>query len=61
MPIPADQARLIAGYLLDQFEQEVSTTKAVLAALPAGKEDYSPDPRSTPALKLAWHIASADQ
>ncbi len=61
MPIATDQARLIAGYLLDQFEQEMQTTKAVLAAAPAGKEDYSPDSRSMPALALAWHIASADK
>lgn len=61
MPLNTDEARLIAGYLLAQFEQELETTKKVLAALPAGREDYSPDPRSTPALKLAWHIASADK
>jgi uncharacterized damage-inducible protein DinB len=61
MPLNTDEARLIAGYLLAQFEQELETTKKVLAALPAGREDYSPDPRSTPALKLAWHIASADR
>lgn len=61
MPMTPEEARLIASFLLDQFEQEIQTTKAVLAALPAGKEDYSPDPRSTPALRLAWHIASADK
>jgi|DewCreStandDraft_4_1066084.scaffolds.fasta_scaffold10226_7 uncharacterized damage-inducible protein DinB len=61
MPFAPDQARLIAEFLLDQFEQEMKTTQSVLAALPAGKEDYSPDARSTPALKLAWHIASADK
>jgi len=61
MPLSTDQAASIARYLLDQFEQEMKTTKAVLAALPSGREDYSPDPRSMPALKLAWHIASADK
>ncbi len=61
MPMSTEQARLIAGYLLDQLEQEIRTTKAVLAAVPAGREDYSPDPRSMSALKLAWHIASADK
>lgn len=61
MPMSPDQARLIANYLLDQLEHEIQTTKAVLAAVPAGKGDYSPDPRSMPALKLAWHIASADK
>lgn len=61
MPLTHDEARLIAGYLLDQLEQEMKTTKAVLAALPAGQENYAPDPRSMSALKLAWHIASADK
>ncbi len=61
MPLNQDEARLIAGYLLAQLEQELETTKKVLAALPAGREDYWPHPRSTPALKLAWHIASADR
>ena len=61
MPVSQDQARLIADYLLNQFEHEIPTTKAVLAALPAGGEDYAPDPRSMPALKLAWHLASAEK
>ena len=61
MSLTNDEARLIAGYLLAQFEQETETTRRVLAAAPAGREDYSPDPRSMPALKLAWHIASADK
>lgn len=61
MPLNVDEARLIAGYLLSQFEQELETTRKVLAALPDGRGDYAPDPRSTPALKLAWHIASADK
>jgi len=52
---------LIAGYLLSQYEQEMETTKKVLAAVPAGREAWAPDPRSTPALKLAWHIASAEK
>lgn len=61
MPLSNDEARLVAGYLLAQFEQEAETTCRVLAAVPAGREDYAPDARSTPALKLAWHIASADR
>lgn len=61
MPFNNDEARLLAGYLLEQIEQEMATTQRVLEAVPAGKEDYAPDPRSTPALKLAWHIASSEK
>jgi uncharacterized damage-inducible protein DinB len=61
MPLTNDEARLLAGYLLDQIEQEMATTQRVLEAVPAGKEDYAPDTRSMTALKLAWHIASAEK
>lgn len=61
MSLTNDEARLLAGYLLGQIEHEMDTTRRVLAAAPAGREDYAPDARSTPALKLAWHIASAEK
>jgi uncharacterized damage-inducible protein DinB len=61
MPLTNDEARLLGGYLLAQLEQEMATTRRVLAAVPAGKEDYSPDARSMTALRLAWHIASAEK
>mgnify|MGYP001087343673 CR=1 FL=1 len=61
MSFTNDEARLIAGYLLSQYEQEMETTRKVLEALPEGQEAWAPDPRSTPALKLAWHIASAEK
>jgi len=61
MSFTNDEARLIAGYLLSQYEQEMETTKKVLGAVPEGQEAWAPDPRSTPALKLAWHIASAEK
>jgi len=56
----AEQAHFLANFLISDFEYEVKTAKRVLAAMPAGKEDYTPDNRSMHALKLAWHIASAD-
>jgi len=61
MSLTNDEARLLGGYLLAQIEQEVATTRRVLEAVPAGQEGYSPDARSMPALKLAWHIASAEK
>jgi uncharacterized damage-inducible protein DinB len=42
----------------DDFETPV--TRKVIAAVPAGQENYAPDPKSMNALKLAWHIAAAD-
>ena len=60
MHMSHDEAKLIAGYTLGDYEREMAATRAVIAAIPAGKEDYSPDPKSMPALELAWHIASAD-
>lgn len=60
MHMSHDEAKLIAGYTLADFEREIPTTRAVIAAIPVGKEDYSPDARSMSAIDLAWHIASAD-
>ena len=39
---------------------ESKTTRKVIAAAPADKCDYRPDPKSMAALELCWHIASAD-
>lgn len=60
MHLSHDEAKLIAGYLLGDYQREMATTRAVIAAIPVGKEDYTPDGKSMTALKLAWHIASAD-
>lgn len=60
MHLSHDEAKLIAGYLLGDYQREMATTRAVIAAIPAGKENYTPDGKSMTALKLAWHIASAD-
>jgi uncharacterized damage-inducible protein DinB len=54
------EARLLLNVFLPQLEQEVATTRKVLAAVPAGKEDYRPHPASKSALELAWHLASSD-
>jgi len=60
MHLSHDEAKLIAGYTLADYEREMATTRAVIAAIPLGKEDYSPDARSMNAIDLAWHIASAE-
>ncbi len=61
MPYSHQEAKLIAGFILAEYEHERATTRNVLEAVPAGKEDYSPDGRSMNALTLAWHIASAEK
>jgi uncharacterized damage-inducible protein DinB len=46
--------------LVKQLEQEMKTTKRVLAAVPDGKRDYRPDPHGRTAAELAEHIALTD-
>ena len=55
-----EQASLIAAFLLPQIKEEIQLTRKVLAAVPEGKKDYSPDPKSMTAAVLAEHIVSAD-
>jgi uncharacterized damage-inducible protein DinB len=55
-----DQAHALISFLIEDYDRESKTTRRVLAAVPAGQENYAPDSRSMHALKLAWHIASAD-
>ena len=60
MTISPDQAYGLTQFLIADFERETATTKRVLSSVPAGQESYTPDPKSMHALRLAWHIASAD-
>lgn len=55
-----ENAKTVLDFLLPSLEQEIETTKKVLAAAPAAKCDYKPDPKNMSGLELAWHIASAD-
>lgn len=54
------QAKTILDYLCQDAASEVGTTSRVLAAMPGGKDEYTPDGKSMKAIDLAWHIASAD-
>jgi uncharacterized damage-inducible protein DinB len=60
MSFTAEQAKVMADYVLADFDNEVAASKRVIAAIPAGKEGYAPDPRSMTALDLAWHIARTE-
>ena len=56
----AEEARFLLNYLLPAVESEYKTTRKVLAAVPADRQDYRPDPVSRNAFELAWHIASGE-
>lgn len=59
--LQADQANfLLHGVYVPGLQNEHQITQKVIEAIPAGKEDYRPDPNSRPALDLAWHIASTE-
>ena len=55
-----EKAKTILDFLLPTLQSEVKTTAKVIAATPAGHEDYKPSDRCMSALTLAWHTASAD-
>lgn len=56
----AEQAKFLLELLLGAIEQEAQTTKKVISAIPDGRGDYRPDPKSRTAMELAWHIASSE-
>jgi len=55
-----ETASTILQFLCTTLEQEIKTTRSVLAAVPDDKADYTPHPTSMTAHKLAVHIATAD-
>lgn len=55
-----DQAKFLLDTYLQQLKFESDATRRVIAAVPAGKGDYRPDPKCMNAAELAWHIASAE-
>jgi uncharacterized damage-inducible protein DinB len=46
--------------MLQGFDNEVNTTKKVLAAIPDAKREYRPDANARSAWELACHIAATD-
>ncbi|MGA7235350.1 MAG: DinB family protein [Bryobacteraceae bacterium] len=55
-----DTAKTIAGFMIDQIEQESATTRKLLAAVPAERSSYKPSDKCMSALDLATHIAAAE-
>ena len=60
MSLTSEQAKTVADTMLADFDNEVAATKRVIGAIPAGQENYAPNPSNMTAIDLAWHIASAD-
>ncbi len=56
----AENANIVAHFLMDALATEFQTTKKVLAALPDGKHSWRPHEKGRTAGELAWHIAAAD-
>jgi len=46
--------------ILEGFDNEVETTKKIVACIPDNKRDYRPDPNARTAWELAWHLANTD-
>ncbi len=55
-----ENASAILEFLCGTLEQEIKTTRSVLAAVPDDKGDYTPHPTSMTALALATHLAMSD-
>ena|ERR671913_1900029 len=57
----AEEAKVVAEFLIRTFEYELASTHAVMAAVPADGCNYRPDGLSKTALGLARHIALEDE
>jgi uncharacterized damage-inducible protein DinB len=53
--------KTIAEFLIADFQNEMRTTMSVLAAVPADRLEYRPDPKSKTGLGLVRHIALEDE
>jgi uncharacterized damage-inducible protein DinB len=60
MQLEPDQASLICQTMLPLLEGEHQTTVKVMAAVPADKSGYKPDPNAMSAFDLCWHIAAVE-
>jgi uncharacterized damage-inducible protein DinB len=56
----SEQAVVVRDFLLAMLEQESGSTRKLMAAIPADRAEYRPDPQSMSARELAWHIAEAE-
>lgn len=54
------EAKVIADFVASEIEYEMQATLAVLAAVPADRSGYQPDPKSKTGLGLCRHLALED-
>src|SRR5260370_34424265 len=57
---PDQAVFLLQNGYMGPLKNESRTTKKILAAVPAAKADYRPDPISKSAIELERHIAASD-
>ncbi|HEY7790317.1 MAG TPA: DinB family protein [Vicinamibacterales bacterium] len=57
----AQQAKMVADFLIADFEREMDTTMRVMSAVPTDRMDYRPDTKSRTGLGLVRHIALEDE
>ncbi|MBM3785976.1 MAG: DinB family protein [Acidobacteria bacterium] len=50
----------LRSFLLQALGSEIPATERVILAMPNDRLGYAPDEKSTPALKLAFHIVSSE-
>src|ERR1051325_11092077 len=56
-----NHAKTVADFLIADFENEMQTTLRVIGAVPEGRLDYRPDPKSKTGLGLVRHITLEDE
>ena len=59
-PLQPEQAKCLLDTNLSFLKREHPVTRKVIAAIPADRGDYRPNPVAKTAMELAWHIASAE-
>ena len=55
------EAKTIADFLIADFENEMKSTLRVIEAVPNGRLDHRPDPKSKTSLGLVRHITLEDE
>lgn len=57
----SQNAKIVADFIIADFENEMQTTLRVIDAVPNGRLDYQPDPKSKTGLGLIRHITLEDE
>ena len=57
----SQDTKIVADFLIADFENEIPTTLRVLEAVPGSRLDYRPDAKSKTGLGLVRHIALEDE